>query len=304
MTQRQKRWLLAAVVVMSGALAALVLTLANGATIFRATVTFRYPAMVGVVFVVVCDLLFRLHVAMGVLSIGLDVVLFSLIFHISVFLSGGPAELGGQVILAGLFFVFILSLSTYNAFRKADREALEGHLRTILGRKQRAATVIEECLRDFHPDVWGTYAARREGKIRNILTLYDVKPAAGLDYLPPTGSVRFRLRALTAGFLTVLPLIAIFLIGAELEYRTHADAGGPYFATANETVTLSAAGSEDKPGEGLFCEWYLDEEPGPDAWGIETTYVWPNPGEYVIEVVVRDAGGFPSRSITRVWVGN
>jgi hypothetical protein len=75
----------------------------------------------------------------------------------------------------------------------------------------------------------------------------------------------------------------------------------PDTVTAGQEVQFDASGSKDPDGTVVAYRWDFGD--GGKAEGVEATHVYPEPGEFVVTLVVTDDGGRPASAEKAILVG-
>jgi PKD repeat protein len=75
----------------------------------------------------------------------------------------------------------------------------------------------------------------------------------------------------------------------------------PDTVTAGQEIAFDGSGSKDTDGTVIAYRWEFGD--GGKAEGVEAAHVYPEPGEFVVTLVVTDDGGRPASAEKTILVG-
>jgi PKD repeat protein len=84
-----------------------------------------------------------------------------------------------------------------------------------------------------------------------------------------------------------------------------AEGGGPYSGDEASSIMLDGSGSSDPGGGALTYAWDLDDDGQyDDAYTVNTSYSWTEPGIYQVSLMVTDTVGLTNSDVATVTVSN
>jgi len=187
----------------------------NGEVVFGRKVEFSHTRIFLILFFAICDLIFRYLVFGNIQSTSLDIILFSLVYRITiVFLDAGVSPEEKTVVPIIMFVIFAMGVGLYWYFQKAYRDNFKGWLQPALSNAPNKNMIEEICIKYKHTDLWGVFRREEINHIRELIKRY---PNTNVSQLGKDFELELWRRAFVVSGLAILTILCIFLNALTIE---------------------------------------------------------------------------------------